>query len=57
MYLFGIGTLALLLLGFALYVKGDVKAGFKLLGIEFSIEAKDRTASRRTRRTGIADRI
>ena len=56
MYLLGIGTLALLL-GFALYVKGDVKAGFKLLGFELSIEAKEpaRPASRPTRKTGISD--
>jgi hypothetical protein len=41
-FLFGIGSLALLILGFALYTKGEVKAAFKMLGIEFSIEAKDR---------------
>jgi hypothetical protein len=40
-YVFGIGVLALLIVAFALYVKGDVKAGFKMLGVEFSIEAKD----------------
>ena len=33
---------AIFLIGFALYLKGDVKAGFRLLGIEFSLEAKDR---------------
>ena len=42
-YLFFIGTLALLIVGFAIYMKGDVKAGFKMLGIELSIEAKDRS--------------
>ena len=46
-YFFAIGTLALLLLGFALYIKGDVKARFKLLGIEFSIDAKDRASNQK----------
>jgi hypothetical protein len=45
-YLFGIGTLALLIVAFALHTKGDVKAGFKMLGIEFSIETKDRAPIR-----------
>jgi hypothetical protein len=40
-YLFGIGVLALLLVGFAVYTKGDVKAAVKMFGIELSIEAKD----------------
>ncbi|MBZ5729232.1 MAG: hypothetical protein LAP87_30195 [Acidobacteriia bacterium] len=29
---------------YALYCKGDVKAGFRVLGVEFSLEAKDRIA-------------
>ena len=46
-YLFGIGVLALLVVGFALYRKGDVKAGLKMFGIELSIEAKDRSELKR----------
>ena len=45
-YLFGIGALALLIVGFAIYVKGDVKAAFKMFGIELSIEARDRLSNR-----------
>jgi hypothetical protein len=40
-YFFGIGVLALLLVGFALYTKGDVKAAVKIFGIEVSIETKN----------------
>jgi hypothetical protein len=40
-YLFGLGALTLLLVGFALHRKGDVKAGLKMFGIELSIEARD----------------
>jgi len=45
-YLFGIGALALLIVGFAFYLKGDVKAGFKMFGIELSIETRDRPSNR-----------
>ena len=40
-YLFSLGVLALLVVGFALYWKGDVKAAVRMFGIELSIEAKD----------------
>jgi hypothetical protein len=39
--LFGIATMALVLIGFTIYTKGDVKAGVKMLGIELVIDAKD----------------
>lgn len=42
-YAFCIGALALLLVAFALYIKGDVKAAVKMFGIEVSIETKDRS--------------
>jgi hypothetical protein len=40
-YLFGIAAMALLLIGFAVYEKSDVKAALKMFGIELSIETKD----------------
>jgi hypothetical protein len=39
--LFSLGVLTLLVVGFALYWKGDVKAAVKMFGIELSIETKD----------------
>ena len=44
-YLFGIGTLALLIVAFAIGKNTDVKAGFKMLGIELSIETTDRPSN------------
>ena len=41
MYLFAIGTLALLLVGFAVHRKGYVKANFKMPWIELSIETRE----------------
>jgi len=35
-----VGTIVL----YALYRKGDVRAAFKVLGVEFSIDAKDKVA-------------
>ena len=43
-----ISVVTLLILGWALYLKGDVKAAFKAFGVELSIDAKDR-ASEQTR--------
>jgi hypothetical protein len=40
-YFFGVIMLGIFLIAYALYAKGDVKAGFKMLGFEFSIDAKD----------------
>lgn len=33
-----------IVLFYALYCKGDVKAAFKFLGVEFSLETKDKIA-------------
>lgn len=44
LYWFTISTFALLVLGVALYRKGDVKAALKMVGIEISIEAKESAA-------------
>jgi hypothetical protein len=40
--LFCLGVLTLLVLGFALYTKGDVRAAVKMFGVEMSLDAKDR---------------
>ncbi|HXP85875.1 MAG TPA: hypothetical protein VN841_14220 [Bryobacteraceae bacterium] len=37
-------VLANMVLLYALYCKGDVKAAFKFLGVEFSLETKDKIA-------------
>jgi hypothetical protein len=50
-YMWLIGMSALLIVGVTLYLKGDVKAGFKMLGIELSIEAKERAAQPPTKGT------
>jgi hypothetical protein len=39
-FLFGLGVLTLF--GFALYRKGDVKAGMKMFGVEFFVDTKER---------------
>jgi hypothetical protein len=44
-YIFSFAVLTLVVLAFALYEKGDVKAVIKMLGLEFSIETKDHAAS------------
>lgn len=41
-YTFIIGISALLVVGFALWLKGDVKAGVKVLGVEVFLDTKDR---------------
>lgn len=43
-YTFMIGISALLVVGFALWFKGDVKAGIKVLGVEVFLDTKDRLA-------------
>lgn len=40
-YAFRLGVLVFVVLALALYTKGDVKAGVKLLGIELFLETKD----------------
>ena len=45
-YFYYIGTFALLIVGLALYLKGEVKAGLKLYGLELSIETKEPSKKR-----------
>jgi hypothetical protein len=40
-YLLVLGTISMIVIGAALYIKGDVKASVKMPGIEFFIDAKD----------------
>jgi hypothetical protein len=47
-YLFIIGILVLGLIAFAIYFKGDVKAAVKMLGVEFSIDVKDKPPAPKT---------
>lgn len=51
-YVFSLSMIALATVIVALYVKGYVKAGLKVLGLELSIEAREKPRQKTPKRKG-----